>query len=152
MKKKRVLILLLVLAVAGALWWNLSGRNGKNGGEIRLFGNVDIREVELAFRVPGKLAEVKVDEGDLVKAGDVLATLDAQPYRDVLAKARGDRDAAAADMAKYRAGYRSEEVAQARALVAQIEAQVENAVRIARRRQELVKSGAISEQEYDDVV
>ena len=55
--------------------------------------------------ITGKLAEVKVDEGDLVKAGDVLATLDAQPYRDVLAKARGDRDAAAADMAKYRAGF-----------------------------------------------
>lgn len=150
--KKRIVILVLVLAVAGTLWWNLSGRDAQRNGELRLYGNVDIREVELAFRIPGKLAEVRVDEGDGVRAGDVLATLDAQPYRDALAMARGNRDVAAAEMAKFRSGYRSEEVAQARALVAQYEAQVENAVRIARRRQELVKSGAIAEQEYDDAV
>ncbi len=152
MSRKRIILVVIVLAVAGGLWWTLSGRDARKNGELRLYGNVDIREVELAFRIPGKLAEVRVDEGDQVAAGDVLAALDAQPYRDALAMARGERDAAAAEMAKHRAGYRGEEVAQARALVAQYEAQVENAVRIARRRQALVKSGAIAEQEYDDAV
>lgn len=151
MNKKRVIIAAAVVAVA-ALAVFLLRRGGEDGKELKLYGNVDIREVELSFRVPGRLAQVRVDEGDGVKAGDVLAALDAQPYRDAMAKAAAARDAALANMAKFRAGYRVEEVAQARAQVAQVEAQVENAVRMARRREELLKSGSISAQERDDAV
>ncbi|MBI5520518.1 MAG: secretion protein HlyD [Desulfovibrio sp.] len=151
MNRKKIVIALAAAAVAGlALFALLRGRG--DGKELKLYGNVDIREVELSFRVPGRVAKVNVDEGDTVKAGDVLATLDAQRYRDALAKAVGDRDVAAANMAKFQAGYRSEEVAQARAQVEQFAAQVENAARIARRREELLKSGAISAQERDDAV
>jgi len=151
MNRKRILIVLAIAALGGLAWF-LIQRNSHRGEELKLFGNVDIREVELAFRVPGKLAEVRVDEGDSVKAGDLLASLDAQRYRDALAKAEADRDAAAANMAKYHAGNRVEEIAQARAQVAQIEAQVKNAVTLAKRRESLYKSGAISAQEYDDAV
>jgi len=151
MNRKRILLIAGVLAACAIAW--IVVRNGADKGQgLKLHGNVDIREVELSFRVPGRLAEVRVDEGDPVKAGDVLAMLDAQRYRDSLAKAVGDRDVAAANMAKFHAGYRLEEVAQARAAVAQVEAQVENAVRVARRREELLKSGAISAQERDDAV
>jgi HlyD family secretion protein len=151
MNRKRILLIAGILAACVIAWLVL--RNGADKGQgLKLYGNVDIREVELSFRVPGRLAEVRVDEGDPVKAGDVLAVLDAQRYRDVLAKAVGDRDVAAANMAKFHAGSRLEEVAQARAAVAQVEAQVENAVRVARRREELLKSGAISAQERDDAV
>ncbi|MDP2847436.1 MAG: secretion protein HlyD [Humidesulfovibrio sp.] len=151
MNRKRIL-LILALAVACGVTWAVVRKNGDAGKALKLYGNVDIREVELSFRVPGRVAEVRVDEGDTVKAGDVLAVLDAQRYRDALAKAVGDRDVAAANMSKFRAGYRLEEVAQARATVDQVEAQVENAVRVARRREELLKSGAISAQERDDAV
>lgn len=151
MNRKRLIVIAGAAALCALAWFVF--RNGADAnGKMKLYGNVDIREVELSFRVPGRLAEVRVDEGDAVKAGDVLATLDAQRYRDALAKAMGDRDVAAANMAKFRAGYRNEEVGQARALVSQMEAQVENAVRVARRREELLKSGAISAQERDDAV
>lgn len=149
----RRLAVLVALAAAGfGVWWFYAGEARRHPPELTLFGNVDIREVELSFRVPGKIAEVRVDEGDAVAAGDVVAVLDAKPYRDALAKARGDRDAAAANMAKYHAGYRREDVAKARALVAQLEAQVENAVRVARRREILLQSGAIAAQDHDDAV
>lgn len=151
MNRKRLILIAGAVALCALAWFVIRNR-ADAGGAVKLYGNVDIREVELSFRVPGRLAEVRVDEGDAVKAGDVLATLDAQRYRDALAKAMGDRDVAAANMAKFRAGYRNEEVGQARALVAQMEAQVENAVRVARRREELLKSGAISAQERDDAV
>ena len=151
MNRKRLLLIAAALA-AGVIAWLVFRNGADGGGELKLYGNVDIREVELSFRVPGRLAEVRVDEGDPVRAGEVLATLDAQRYRDALAKATGDRDVAAANMAKFRAGFRLEEVAQARAAVAQVEAQVENAARVARRREELLKSGAISAQERDDAV
>ncbi len=150
MTMKRVLPAILVLAVAGGAWWLWADHEDRKDGGIRLYGNVDIREVDLSFRIPGKLAEVRVDEGDAVTAGDVVAVLDAAPYRDALAKARGQRDAAAADMAKHHAGYRSQDVAKAKAEVARLEAQVENAVRVARRRQTLLQSGAIAAQDYDD--
>ncbi|EPR43427.1 secretion protein HlyD family protein [Desulfovibrio sp. X2] len=152
MKAKKFLFLVLVLAVAGGLWWTLGRRAEEANGRLRLYGNVDIRQVELSFRVGGRLEELRVDEGDPVKPGMVVARLDAQPYRDALNQALGQRDVAAADLDKLRTGYRTEDVAQARALVAQREATVENNVRLARRREALVKSGAISEQEYDDAV
>lgn len=151
MNRKRLLLIAAVVA-AGVIAWFVFRNGTDRDGELKLYGNVDIREVELSFRVPGRLAEVRVDEGDPVRAGEVLATLDAQRYRDALAKATGDRDVAAANMAKFHAGYRLEEVAQARAAVSQVEAQVENAARVARRREELLKSGAISAQERDDAV
>jgi len=149
---RRMLILLAVAAAAAGTWWYVSGDTRRHPQELRLFGNVDIREAELSFRIPGKIAEVRLDEGDAVAAGDVAAVLDARPYRDALAQARGRRDVAAADMAKYHAGYRREDVAKARAQVAQLEAQVENAVRVARRRQTLLHGGAIAAQDYDDAV
>ncbi|MEF3697960.1 secretion protein HlyD [Desulfolutivibrio sp.] len=152
MTVKRILALVLIAAATAGAWWFFGGDARRHPEPLRLFGNVDIREAELSFRVPGKIAEVRVDEGDPVAAGDIAAVLDARPYRDALAQARAKRDAAAADMAKHHAGYRREDVAKARAQVAQLEAQVENAVRVARRRQTLLHSGAIAAQDNDDAV
>lgn len=150
--KRRVVVALLVLAASVALWWFLAGRGAGPGTGLRLYGNVDIREVQLAPRVPGLLAEVRVEEGDAVAAGAVLAVLDAEPYRNALARAEAERDAARAALDKLHAGYRSEEVAQARARVAQVQAQAENAERVARRRQELYQGGVISAQDREDAL
>ena len=131
--KRKYLWLLAVLLVC-ALGWYLASRTGRRSEGLRLYGNVDIRQVELSFRVPGKIAQVRVDEGDRVTAGEPLAQLDAKPYEDALAKARAERDVALAGLNKYHAGFRSEDIAQAKAEVAQLAAQVENADRLARRR------------------
>jgi HlyD family secretion protein len=150
MNKKLLLSLVGILLVAGMVWWYFAHNSSRRKAPLKLYGNVDIRQVELAFRVPGKLARVLVDEGDAVKAGQVLASLDATPYRDALAKAKGDRDVALAGMEKYHAGFRSEEIAQAKALVEQMHAQQENAALLASRRQTLLKTGAIAKQDFDD--
>lgn len=146
---KRISLWLLAALIACALGWYWIGRDGRGGEGLRLYGNVDIRQVDLAFRVPGRIAAVLVDEGDRVKAGDVLAELDAQPYRDALAKATAERDAALAAMNKYHAGFRAEDIAQAKAEVAQLQAQVENADRLARRRKDLLKDAAVSVEESE---
>lgn len=150
MNKKLLLLPVILLLAAGLGWWYFVHNASRRNAPLKLYGNVDIRQVELAFRVPGKLAQVLVDEGDAVKAGQVLANLDAAPYRDALAKAKGDRDVAQAGMEKFHAGFRSEEIAQAKALVAQMQAQQENAARLAGRRQTLLKTGAIAKQDFDD--
>ncbi|MDR3491406.1 MAG: efflux RND transporter periplasmic adaptor subunit [Gammaproteobacteria bacterium] len=48
--------------------------------QLTLYGNVDIRDVDLAFRVSGRLIELKVDEGDDVSKGELIARLDPDPY------------------------------------------------------------------------
>lgn len=151
MNRKRIVAIAVVLGVL-ALGGYFAYRSAGRGQELKLYGNVDIREVELSFRVPGRIAAVNVDEGDRVKPGDVLATLDARRYRDALAKAQAERDAAAANMAKYKAGNRAEDIAQARAKVDQLAAQAKNAAALARRHGELLKSGAVSQQDYDDTI
>src|SRR3546814_10118935 len=69
---------------SAAIWVKRAG----NGDEaLVLYGNVDIREVQLAFRQPGRVAEMAFQEGDVVTAGTRMALLDAQPYEDALAAA-----------------------------------------------------------------
>ncbi len=146
--KRKGLLLALGLAVCGVGWFWASHGTPRHEA-LRLYGNVDIRQVDLSFRVPGRIAAVRVDEGDRVKTGDILALLDAQPYRDALAKATAERDVALANMNKLHAGYRSEEIAQSRAQVAQLEAQTENAKRLARRRSSLLHDAAVSVEESE---
>ena len=145
---RKYIIIVAALAACAVGWYTLR-HNGQRDPGLKLFGNVDIRQVELSFRVPGKIAAVRVDEGDRVTVGDVLATLDAQPYEDALAKAKAERDVAQADMNKYHAGSRSEDIAQARAEVARLEAEVENAARLARRRKTLLSDQAVSVEESE---
>ena len=69
MNKKRAAILVLLIAlVAGGIWlWQ--GQSPAASGPLLLHGNVDIREVELAFRQPGRLARLLFDVGASVKQG-----------------------------------------------------------------------------------
>ncbi|WP_199102928.1 biotin/lipoyl-binding protein, partial [Aquitalea sp. ASV11] len=70
MNKKRMVAGLLVLGLLAAGIWHW--QQGKDGAELVLSGNVDIREVNLSFRVGGRLQQVLVDEGATVKAGQIL--------------------------------------------------------------------------------
>ena len=64
----------VVAAVAGAGWYWYNAEAHIAPTTLTLYGNVDIREVELGFRVPGRITEVLVDEGDVVTKGQRLAT------------------------------------------------------------------------------
>src|SRR4029453_13966713 len=75
---RRVVLIVVLLAVAGAAvgvpWW-LTHRH-KTAQELTLYGNVDLRRVELAFNNSERIADVVVQEGDHVRGGQVLARLD----------------------------------------------------------------------------
>ncbi|MCW5962913.1 MAG: efflux RND transporter periplasmic adaptor subunit [Bryobacterales bacterium] len=77
-KPKRILAPVLVLAVvAAAVWW-VALRPREDGLVARISGNIELTEVNIAFKTPGRLAELQVKEGDTVKAGQVLARLDTE--------------------------------------------------------------------------
>ena len=138
-----------VLALGASAAFLLSQRADKGAGPLRLYGNVDIREVQLAFRQPGRVAEMAFDEGDAVKAGARLAALDAQPYREALAAAQAQAQVAQAELAKLRRGLRPQEVTQAREALRQAQALALDAERNFQRQSGLLASGASSQRTVD---
>jgi HlyD family secretion protein len=116
--KGKVVGAVLAVAVAGgAGWYYLEGRANAAPSTLTLYGNVDIREVELAFRVAGRLTEVLVDEGDAVTKGQRIAVIDSEPYREAVALAEARVQLAEANLAKLEKGSRPQEVQQAQARV-----------------------------------
>ena len=79
-KKKKILILLVILALIGAGWYFYTHRRVKIN-ELTLFGNVEIRQVDLSFQVSGKIEKLLKEEGDAVKAGELVALMDARDYQ-----------------------------------------------------------------------
>ena len=143
------LALIAALAVVGTYLWRQRGANDPNGA-FTLSGNVDVHQVELAFRVSGRISAVKVQEGDKVSEGQVLAELDPVPFQTDVDSAKADLAQAQAQLDKTRRGFRVEEVAQARATVAQRAADLENARVTLQRQQQLVAAGLVTHQQIDD--
>jgi len=142
-----VIPVVLVLAGIASAAYYFTVRD--EGSTLALYGNVDIREVELAFRVPGRLDAMDVDEGQTVTAGQRLARIDPQPYEDALAAAEAGVLQAQANVDKLESGARPQEVQQARAGVREAEAAFGDAQRNFDRQKGLVESGASSQRLLD---
>lgn len=149
-KKNKFRLLLIAAAVVAAVWYGgqaLGWWGEKADGQLRLYGNVEIREVQLGFRVGGRIARILVDEGDRVEPGQILAELDQQPLQDRLAGAEARLDAASASAARDVAGSRPQEVAAAGAGVADAQAALAEARRQFDRRKLLAGKGFMSKAE-----
>lgn len=146
---KKVVILLLVLGGAAAVGWHFYGKYRSEHQPLELYGNVDIREVDLGFRVGGRLQEVLKDEGDSVKEGELLARIDCEPVEREIEQAKAALASAEAELQLKKTGYRPEEIEQARATLAQNVASRENAKRIFDRQSELVRGGSIAKQDLE---
>ncbi len=116
---------------------------------LELAGNIDVRQVNLAFKVEGRIVELAVDEGDTVEPGQVLATLDQRYFEDDLRLARARRDSTAANLARLENGSRPEEIAESRAKVAEAAAAQARARQDFERAKSLVNSGAVSKETFD---
>lgn len=145
---KAVLIALLVAASAGGYWWYKASHS--RGGELVLQGNVEVRQVNLGFKVAGRIETLRVDEGDTVRAGQTLASLEKVYFQDTLAQMRAQLGQSQANYEKLKAGNRPEEIAQARALVAEREATLANAKITKNRAEALLKTPAGSQKSFDD--
>ena len=83
-KKLPILIILLIIGVAAGVyyWRSKSATTVLNGNDLVLYGNVDIREVRVAFNGSEHVSEMLVDEGEQVKAGQLLARLQTERFVD----------------------------------------------------------------------
>jgi len=89
--KKKLLILILIILLVPATIFLLSLKN-KNTNELTLYGNIEIRQVDLSFQVAGKISKMLKEEGDTVKKGELVALLDDRDYRSELAKTNAETE------------------------------------------------------------
>jgi HlyD family secretion protein len=126
MNRKRVLIVLVLVGAILAICIPFFLKKTGSKNELVLYGNVDVRQVDLGFRVFGKVAEMAVEEGDLVQKGQYMGCLDKEPYLD--------------------------QVHVAEAAVLATKRQLINAEEIFKRRKKVVGAGAVSEENYTDAL
>jgi HlyD family secretion protein len=142
-------LLLLGLAAGGGYWWWTTGTQA-TGGPVTVHGNVEIREAELAFEVNGRLADVTVTEGDRVTAGQALATLHKDRFRQAVREAEARVAAQRQQVLELTRGTRPEAIRQAQAEVSAAEAERDHARSQLERLRGLAESQYVSPQRIDD--
>lgn len=149
---RRLLALCAAVALAGC-------RATPPADRVRASGQVEATNVRVAAPVGGRLLHLRVKEGDRVRPGDVIATLDTADAELVLSRARADRDQADAQLRLLQAGARPEDVRQAEAQAASAqsesraaEAELRGAQVDADRFESLLASSSGSRKQRDDAV
>ena len=181
MKRKLIPVVVLVAAAAigGILWSRWS--HGPEPNSVRVSGNIELTQVDIAFKIAGRIVELPVEEGIHVKKGQLIARIDQEQLRSqrgreqavvAIAEAqieqaktaiqwqketvardielrRADVQAAQARMAELQAGPRSQEIAQAQAVLSEARTQYEQASKDWERAQQLFANDDISAQQRD---
>jgi len=124
MKKRIIIVIAAAIALVIVMVSIYYFRSKKNENEIVLYGNVDVRQVDIGFRVAGKVATMLYEEGDKVCKGSLLATLDLTPYDSQLNQAVANFES--------------------------IKANFQNAEILLKRRRELIKIGGVSQEDLDN--
>ena len=148
MKKGLIIAVLSLVLVAIAIYLHRSPKS-EDSGAIRISGNIELTEVQVSFKVPGRVLTREVDEGARVKRGDVVAKLEDVELREELRQAEAEKDAAAAGLAELEAGNRSEEIAQGEALLARAEAEAHRVATDLARETALYQKEVIPKRELD---
>lgn len=145
-----LLLVSLFIGICIVTYWFYNQLHEKD--LLTLQGNVDIRQVELGFRVGGRLIEMHFEEGDNVTKGAILAKLDQIPYIEQRNTAASRLKEAQAQLLRTQRGNRPQEIQEARARLREKEVNYNNAQRTANRQGELIKKNYTSKQTYEDAL
>ena len=128
MNRRRIIIASIIIAIVIVLGlaWYIIARNRQNPNELVLYGNVDVRQVDIGFRVAGRVSQLFFEEGDFVPQGSLMALLDQSPY--------------------------DSQVNEAIANVESTKANLDNAERLLKRRQDLIGIGGVSQEDVDNAL
>ena len=120
------IILVAVLVVGGLAYWLVWWETRQPNNTLRLEGHLEATETDLSFKVSGLIQYIFFQEGDWVSMNQVVAGLEAKDLKDEVDRARAALAAAKANLAKYEAGYRSQEIKEAEAQVGKTKADLIN--------------------------
>jgi HlyD family secretion protein len=138
----------LLALFIGSAWWFVHRRGVPQA--LTLYGNVDLRQVELPFNGSERIAAVLAQEGDHVEQGQLLARLDTGRLEPQVAQAQAQVAAQRAVVQRLQHGSRPEEIAQAHAQLAQAQADAANALLQFQRQKLLLENDATSRQDFDN--
>ena len=150
MKRIRIIIVILVVAVVAGLWYWHHRTQSLSADHLTLYGNVDIRQVQLAFNDSERITALLVQEGDRVQSGQLLATLDTRRFAASVANAKAKVAAQREVVARLEAGNRPQEIRKAKADMEAAKADLENAQLTYGRVTNLVTQNVDSQQRSDD--
>lgn len=129
-KRVRAVVLAIVILAVGAVsWWLWGMRPAEPQNTVLASGTIEATEVDVSAKVSGRILKLLVDEGDTVRAGQVIALLDGKEIQAQVMQAQGAYEAAQARLAELLRGAREEEIRQAQANLAQAQAAAEGARR-----------------------
>ncbi|HAA02834.1 MAG TPA: hypothetical protein DCZ69_11785 [Syntrophobacteraceae bacterium] len=148
---KKVIALVVIVGVITALTvtWVRNRRNSLTASELLLHGNIDLRQVDLAFNGSQRIAAVLVEEGDRVVAGQVVGYLEMDRLKAAEAQAAAQVQAQTHVVEKLENGTRPEEIDQARANLQSAKSDLANARLKLERLKRVITSGGTSEQDVD---
>ncbi|MEO6775566.1 MAG: efflux RND transporter periplasmic adaptor subunit [Kofleriaceae bacterium] len=156
MKRWSLRIVIAILVVAAGLVGVLyaTGRIGHphDDSTVTLYGNVEIREVDLGFRLAGRLETMRFEEGQQVTAGAAMAELELRPFEDQVKIAEAQVAVQDAILKKLVGGARPAELSRARAAVDDAAAAAQNARTSLERSTKLIAQGAITGAAHDEIV
>jgi HlyD family secretion protein len=141
MKRNRIRALIVVLGIAilaALVWLGLAWHGRSATGRLVLHGNVDIRQVQLAFNDSERITTLLVHEGDRVHTGQLLATLDSRRFEAAVANSEAN------------AAAQHENVLKAEADARAAQASVNNAQLTFKRTEELIAQRVVSPQDMDN--
>lgn len=142
--------MLLLIGAAGAYYWWQVRAPGDGGNGLTLYGNIDIREVQLAFHESEHINRMLVQEGDIVHKGQLLATLDQELLHAGLDQAEAQVAAQEQVVKRMEAGSRPEEIRQARAQLEAAQAEAREAQRAYVRMRDVESKKLASPQQLDE--
>ena len=146
MKRAPIIVVVLAAVLGGAYFLT---RRGGIGDGLSASGTVEATEASLGFQAAGRIETIRVREGDRVKPGDTLATLDRTEIAARHAQAEAQLAAAQATLTELERGARAEELKQALEADAAAAAKLADAQRDLSRAQLLQREGGISREALD---
>ena len=90
--KKKIIALVLIILIAGLCIFFNKANKKDTSDELTLFGNIEIRQVDLSFQVPGLVSELLKEEGDTVEKGELVAVMDESDYDANFKRAEAEVD------------------------------------------------------------
>jgi HlyD family secretion protein len=149
LRKRIVLAVAVAAALAAAAYFVPRLKDAEEAEVVRISGNIEVTQVDVSSRIPGRLVERRVDEGMEVARGQLVARIDASDLEREAGIRRAELSAARATLRELAAGSRPQEIEASRASLASARAEDARLEEDWRRNEELYRREIIARQAYE---